>query len=257
MAQGPPRRASRRFFRRRVSHLTEPAALPEEHSVSGYSSPGAMPDFALSLPLVLAVKAAAQAVPRPTRIDPSETDGELVKRVRRGDRWAEEALYHRHVRSVTRVVIRLLARTNEAEDVVQDAFVIALNAYVDVARRRRVRRLAPEHRRAASVSPLSPAEDPARARLERGQDDATLAQQADHAASPETRAALSEIGRLLDTLPAEERVAWVLRRVEGERIDRVATSGGCSRATAKRRIARADALIRAHVALSPAEDDDD
>ncbi|HEX4341523.1 MAG TPA: RNA polymerase sigma factor [Polyangiaceae bacterium] len=216
-----------------------------------------MPDFALSLPLVLAVKATAQTVPRPTRIDPSETDGELVKRVRRGDRWAEEALYHRHVRSVTRVVIRLLARTSEAEDVVQDAFVIALNgmstlrddeAFGDWLLSIAVRQVYRRFRRWRILRALG---------LDRGQDDATLAQQADHAASPETRAALGEIGRLLDTLPAEERVAWVLRRVEGERIDRVATSGGCSRATAKRRIARADALIRAHVALPPTEDDDD
>src|SRR5690348_10028801 len=91
-----------------------------------------MPDFALNLPLVLAVRATAPARPRPHRIDPTVSDGELVRRARRGDRWAEEALYHRHVRSVTRVVMRILARSNEAEDVVQDAFVIALRDVRDL-----------------------------------------------------------------------------------------------------------------------------
>src|SRR5215468_8390767 len=91
-----------------------------------------MPDLALNLPLVLAVRATAPTLPRPQRIDPTVGDGELVRRVRRGDKWAEEALYHRHVRSVTRVVMRILARSSEAEDVVQDAFVIALNEVRDL-----------------------------------------------------------------------------------------------------------------------------
>ena len=216
-----------------------------------------MPPFALTLPLVLAVRATAPARPRPQRIDPTMSDGDLVRRVRNGDKWAEEALYHRHVRSVTRVVMRILARSGEAEDVVQDAFVIALNGIRDlrdvdvfgewllsIAVRHVYRRF----RRWKVLRAVG---------LDRGHGDATLARQADPSASPETRAALSEIGRLLDTLSAEERVAWVLRRVEGEKVDRVAAACGCSRATAKRRIARADGIIRAHVQFSAREDDDD
>src|SRR5260221_2883634 len=87
--------------------------------------------FALTLPLVLSVRASAPA-PRRPHIEPSESDGDLVRRARRGDRWAEEALYHRHVRAVTRVVVRILARSSEAEDVVQDAFVIALNGMAEL-----------------------------------------------------------------------------------------------------------------------------
>lgn len=217
-----------------------------------------MPDFALSLPLVLAVRAtAAKAPPRPPRIDPTESDGKLVRRVRRGDRWAEEALYHRHVRSVTRVVMRLLARTDETEDVVQDAFIIALNGLAKLRDEDRfgewllsiaVRQVYRRFRRWKLLRALG---------LERGTEDATLAEQADPAASPETRAALAEVGRLLATLSAEERVAWVLRRVEGEKVDRVAAAMGCSRATAKRRITRADSVIRARVAFAPGEDGDD
>ena len=78
----------------------------------------------LALPLVFAVGIRV-VPPKGAHIEPQETDAELVLRARRGDRWAEEALYRRHVHAVTRVTMRLLSRSTEAEDVVQDAFVIA------------------------------------------------------------------------------------------------------------------------------------
>jgi len=216
-----------------------------------------MGDFTLILPLAVAMRARAPSRPLPQRIEPSLGDGELVLRVRNGDKWAEEALYHRHVRSVTRVVTRILARSSEAEDVVQDAFVIAfeglrdlrdVDAFGEWLLSIAVRQVYRRFRRWKLLRAVG---------LDRGHDDATLAQQADRAASPETRAALSEIGTLLDTLSTDERIAWVLRRVEGEKVDRIAAACGCSRATAKRRIAKADAVIRVHVALGPQEDEDD
>ncbi|HVW30499.1 MAG TPA: RNA polymerase sigma factor [Polyangiaceae bacterium] len=210
----------------------------------------------LTLPLVLAVRATAPARPRPQRIDPTLSDGDLVRRMRGGDKWAEEALYHRHVRSVTRVVMRILARSVEAEDVVQDAFVIALKDVRNLRDADRfgewllsiaVRQVYRRFRRWKLLRAVG---------LDRGHDDATLAEQADPGASPETRAALAEIGRLLDALSAEERVAWVLRRVEGEKVDAIAGVCDCSRATVKRRIAKADSVIRARVEFAAPEDDD-
>jgi RNA polymerase sigma-70 factor (ECF subfamily) len=61
-----------------------------------------------------------------------EDDAELVRRARSGDRWAEEALYRRHVRAVTNAVTRLLGRTADADDVVQDTFVRALERLDDL-----------------------------------------------------------------------------------------------------------------------------
>jgi len=49
--------------------------------------------------------------------------------------------------------------------------------------------------------------------------------------------------RALDQLPASDRVAWLLRHVQGERLEDVATLSGCSVATAKRRITRAQARL--------------
>ena len=61
--------------------------------------------------------------------------------------------------------------------------------------------------------------------------------------SPEQYAMLQRTYRLLDRIPDEDRVAWLLRHVEGERLQDVALACGCSLATAKRRIAAAQSAI--------------
>ena len=53
------------------------------------------------------------------------TDTELVDRARKGDTWAEEMIYRRHVGRVASVARRLLRDPVEAADVVQDTFLIA------------------------------------------------------------------------------------------------------------------------------------
>jgi hypothetical protein len=61
--------------------------------------------------------------------------------------------------------------------------------------------------------------------------------------NPEDRVLLVRIYRLLDELPAQERLAWTLRYVEGEQVETVASLCGCSLATAKRRIAAAQTFL--------------
>jgi RNA polymerase sigma-70 factor (ECF subfamily) len=48
---------------------------------------------------------------------------------------------------------------------------------------------------------------------------------------------------ILDGIPANQRIAWALRYVEGEPLEGVATLSGCSLATAKRRIAAASRVL--------------
>ena len=50
-------------------------------------------------------------------------------------------------------------------------------------------------------------------------------------------------------LPADRRIAWMLRRVEGLALAEVASACNCSLATAKRRIAGADAEMAGHVSF--------
>ena len=175
------------------------------------------------------------------------SDEQLVARAQGGDAWAEEAIYRRYVRYVFGLAARLLRSTVEVEDVVQDTFAIALEqmsalrdgaalrgwlaqiAVSQVRRRFRRRRLLRLLRIDSSV------------------DDATLEVLAEGAAGPEVCAELAVLDRLLEKLPGEQRVAWMLRYVEGESLEDVARIAGCSLATAKRRIAAADARIRLHV----------
>ena len=185
--------------------------------------------------------------PRGPVIEPTESDGALVRRARGGDRWAEEALYRRHVRPVTRLVLRLLARREEAEDVVQDAFVVALrdlpslrdeDAFGGWLLRIAVHQVHRRFRKRRVLRLLG---------LDRGVDDVTLASQADGAASPEQRTLLRELDAFLGTLPPRVRIAWVLRHVEGHELKDVARVAGCSLATAKRILVRADEALSRHL----------
>ena len=65
----------------------------------------------------------------------------------------------------------------------------------------------------------------------------------DPALSPEDRVLLTRMYRALDSLPVNQRLAWSLRHIEGERLETVALMCGCSLATAKRRIVAAQKVI--------------
>jgi RNA polymerase sigma-70 factor (ECF subfamily) len=85
--------------------------------------------------------------------------------------------------------------------------------------------------------------------LDRGADDATLASFAAPSTSPEQRAALVALDAVLSTLPADHRVAWCLRYVEGEALEDIAAACECSLATAKRWISAAHVRVTERVQL--------
>ena len=57
---------------------------------------------------------------------PVDDDAALVARALAGDRVAEAQLYRRHARVIANVAARLLGSRADAEDIVQETFVIAL-----------------------------------------------------------------------------------------------------------------------------------
>ena len=59
------------------------------------------------------------------RLSASTSDAELITRIAEGDRWAQEAFYRRYVDLVGATALRLLRHRAEAEDVVQETFLIA------------------------------------------------------------------------------------------------------------------------------------
>jgi len=176
-------------------------------------------------------------------------DAELVGRARSGDRWSRDVLYRRHVRYLLAISTRLLSNRSEGEEVVQDTFIVgfeqlgtlrepaALRSWlariaVNLVRRRL--------RRGRLLRLLG---------LDRAPDDATLAELAAPTLKPDDHAELALVDRMLLGMPAERRIAWMLRRVEGLPLAEVATLCGCSLATAKRRVAAADVEVARHVSV--------
>ena len=54
---------------------------------------------------------------------------------------------------------------------------------------------------------------------------------------------MARVYQILDRIAVDDRIAWALRYVEGQKLEQVAGLVDCSLATAKRRIARAQAAI--------------
>lgn len=176
-------------------------------------------------------------------------DEALVGRALAGERRAAAMLYERHLPYLLGMAVRMLRSRSDGEDVVQETFAIALERLaslrdpgsfqswaaqiaVNLVRRRLRRR-----RLLALLGLDGPAED------------GTLEALAGSLSDGEVRAELGLVDAVLGELPAEQRLAWMLRHVEGEELERVAALCGCSLATAKRRIAAAAARMSAHLAI--------
>lgn len=191
------------------------------------------------------------ASPRPLPL-PSAEDAVLVGRARRGDNWAREAIFRKHVEYVNALSLRLLRDRAEAEDVVQDTFLDAfrlLDQLQDPERLRgwlggiAVHKAHRRFRRRRWLTFIGLGSSKARLTLDE------LA----HAAVPsELRALLVHLDAILAKFPEVTRAAWLLRYVEGYRFDEISEACACSLATAKRRVARAQALVRQHLDIEEA-----
>ena len=153
-----------------------------------------------------------------------------------------DAVFRRFAPYVARIGARLLGRSDEVDDLVQDVFLDALRglralreagairAWLATVTVRRARR---RLQRRALWSMLG---------LDRG---AELDQIVDGSASPEARAETMAVYRALDGVAADARIAWILSVVEGHSLEEIAAICGYSRATAHRRIQTAQAGVEA------------
>lgn len=170
-------------------------------------------------------------------------DADLVLSAREGDRFAQSALYQRHSPQAARLAARLLGSHTDVEDVLHDAFLEALTK-LDQLRdpgvfrswllrivvmnvRQRLRRRVLQRRLG----------------LYRGQDDATLEALASPQANPEELVELSLIDDVLKRSSADERLAWMLARVEGHTVSEISELTDTPTHTIKRRIARVDDAV--------------
>jgi RNA polymerase sigma-70 factor (ECF subfamily) len=150
-------------------------------------------------------------------------------------------LFRQYARYVATIGFKLLGRDDELDDLVQDVFIEAHRGLhqlrdVDAAKgwlaritvRRAVRRLRRRKLRGFfSLEALGP--------------EAPVV--VDGAASPEERAHVSATYRRLEALPVPQRIAWLLKNVEGETLDSIAALCGCSKATIQRRLRAAKSAL--------------
>lgn len=177
------------------------------------------------------------------------TDGQLVEAAVRGDEAAAGEIFDRHAPRVRRVLARVLGPDGDLQDLVQDVFVFALRDLskvrdpdalgawltgVAVHTARRAIRKRTRWRWIRFFAPEDVPEQPSDGH--------------DHDASE----ALVATFRILDRLPADERIAFSLRFLDGMELTEVAAACDVSLATVKRRLRRAEDTFRAAAANDPA-----
>jgi len=173
-------------------------------------------------------------------------DAQLVALGCKGENQALELLYRRHAAFAIHLATRIEGSARDVEDIVHDAFVRAFERLNDLSDR------------AAFKSWLgSIVVHAVRSRMRRGRlmsllgmgkssEPVDLDALASPEASPHVRAQIAQIYALLRTLPADDRIAWTLRAVEGHDLETVARLTRCSLATVKRRISRAQRFLDEH-----------
>ena len=175
---------------------------------------------------------------------PSSEHLELVEALSRGEPWAAQEVWDRHAASVRRLIARALGPRPEVDDLTQEVFMrvfsrsggireasalrefvtaVAVNVLKTELRRRWVRRK-------VSLS-----------------DDGSVPEIEAPGADPEAREALARCYAILDKLGARERAAFVLRYMEEQTLEQVATGLGVSLSTAKRLVSRSSERVSKHV----------
>lgn len=151
-----------------------------------------------------------------------------------------DEVFRRYSPYVARIALRLLGSDGEVDDLVQDVFIEAHRGLASLREpgalggwlaricvRRATRRL--RRRRwlkLLSLENVTERELPFSA-----------------GTSPEERALVQQLYGRLERLSAEERVAWLLRHVEGESLDDMVELCGWSKSTVQRRLRSAEARL--------------
>jgi RNA polymerase sigma-70 factor, ECF subfamily len=165
-----------------------------------------------------------------------------------GETLGIEELFRRHSSAIAALGVAMLQSGEEADDLVQDVFLRAWRA---------LDRL--ENREEARPWLITIAIRVARTRLRRRKltrllfrvDEPDFEQVAAPGALPEHRDLVRRLYAILDQLPVELRIAWVLRYVQAETVESVAELCKWSLSTAKRRIQAAHARVTTKLNAPP------
>lgn len=158
-----------------------------------------------------------------------------------GGRSAPEALepqdfdgvYRRYAPYVATIGLRILGDMDEADDLVQEVFLVAHRSLDSVKERDKIRGWLATVAVRKSMGRLR------RVRLKRllaFEDAPEYEKLADPGASPEERLEVARLYRRLDVLRTKDRLVWILRHLEGHTLDEVVKLTGFSKSTVQRRL---------------------
>jgi RNA polymerase sigma-70 factor (ECF subfamily) len=167
----------------------------------------------------------------------SEGDEALVAALRARHPAARAALFERHAVHVRRVLVRVLGLDQEVPDLLHEVFLTALST---VGKLEDPRALRPWLTGIAVHSARALIRKRARRRILGFVDPEKLDRQMGPTPGAETHEAIRALYLVLDEMPADERIVFALRFVEGMDLYEVAAACGVSRATVSRRLGRAE-----------------
>lgn len=180
-----------------------------------------------------------------------DSDASLVRRARDGEYGAFEQLFERHRALVYRYAYQMVGRRDDAEDMVQDAFVRAyqnLHRYRDEAKfttwvLRIVSNLCTDHGRMGNRRNALEQQEAGGAL-----DWMTIGMTEDPVQNLESDRRKEALRRALNALPIHHRSMIVLRDIEEREYSEIAQICGCTIGGAKLRVLRARRVLRDRIA---------
>lgn len=175
----------------------------------------------------------------------------LVEALRANHPGAKSALFQRHVGWVERIITHVIGYDAELADILQEVFTRALGSIHSL---KDPSALEPWLGRVATHTARKVLRTRTRrAWLRRFVDSAEEERYEPSAVAfvPEARQALRAVYHVLDVLPADERIAFALRFIDGMELTEVAAACDVSLATIKRRLVRSENRFVAVAARYP------
>jgi RNA polymerase sigma-70 factor (ECF subfamily) len=178
---------------------------------------------------------------------PDRDTSTLVERVRNDEPGAAGRLYDLYVDEVHGLVFRLLGPDPDLDDVVQEIFISALSS---------IHKLREPSALRAWLFSIAVARARSHIRSKRRKRWLVFLSHEDLPEKPVQRDdhhddTLREVCAILDRMPEDQRVAFVLHRIQGLPLHIAAEVAKMSGSTFKRRLARADASFLARAERSP------
>lgn len=164
-------------------------------------------------------------------------DTSLVEGLQDGEAWARRALFDRYATHVERILRRILGPDQELTDVLHDTFV---QAYASVSGIRDTKAVKPWLSTVAVFTARGVIRKRKMRRWLRFWEPDELPEEQAPVAEPVTRETVHRSYTILKALGTEERIVFTLRFIEGMDLTEVAAAAGCSLATVKRRLSRAE-----------------